>query len=212
MQRGLSKYWPWRVIAVLAVTTTLSCGTGIRDGDGYVYVNQLVDQDGMYIVLREATLNIKSDSLRYPPTLIKLHRFPTIEQAGAVSAVFEIEIPTYDTFTNDPMLAISTSFDRASNPSSKIGYLVPGVDKEQWVPDSQSASPACDPPLVCGPVQAQEFEKPGGTKYPQLTTTRLEFAIVTQCQSDADCPGLQNCSSNACQDCLTGTLCNPASP
>jgi hypothetical protein len=210
MQRGLSKYGPLRSTAVLTVTTALSCGTGIRDGEGEVYANRIVGQEGLDIQVGEATLSVGLNSLRNPPTLISLRRFATIDHSGAVGPVFEVEIPTPDAFSNDPRIVISTLDTVASLPSSAIGYLVPGVSNEQWVPDSPSEFPPCTSTEVCGPVQIQEFIRPAaGTKPP---TTRLEFAIVKKCDGIGDCGPLQACSSRACQACQPSSECNPASP
>ena len=212
MQRGLSKYWPWRMTAVLAVTTALSCGTGIRDGEGEVYANRMVGQEGLDIRVGEATLSVGLNSLNYPPTLISLRRFATIDHSGAVGPVFEIEIPTPDAFSQDPRIVISTSDTVASLPSSTIGYLVPGATIEQWVPDSPPASstPPCASPNVCGPVQIKEFTQPaGGTEPP---TTRLQFAIVKKCGVIGDCGLFQACTSSACQACLTNGPCNYPKP
>ena len=210
MQRGLSKYWPWRVTAVLAVSTALSCGTGIRDGEGEVYANRMVGQEGLDIQVGEATLSIGLNSLRDSPTLVSVRRFNTIDHSGAVGPVFEIEIPTPNAFTNDPRIGISTLDTVASLPSSAIGYLVPGVSKEQWVPDSPSESPPCTSTEVCGPVQIREFTQPAsGTEPP---TTRLQFAIVKKCGLIGDCGLLQACSAGACQACAPSGPCNYSSP
>jgi hypothetical protein len=211
MQRGLSTKWPWRVTAVLAVAMVLSCGTGIRDGEGDLYVRKTVGPAGGQLVLGEATVDVWQDCLA-SPTPITLRRYATIDHSGAVGPVFEIQVPTPDTFKNDPRIGITTSAVVADNSASKIGFLVPGVANEQWVPDSKPASPPCFPPVVCGPVQILEFTNPGGTNDPALTTTRLQFAIVTQCQSTGNCSASQACNSGACQECPTGALCNPPAP
>jgi hypothetical protein len=198
-------------IALLAVAATASCGTGIHDGEGDWYVSKTIDQSGGQLVLGEATLDVKEHSLKSPPTLITLRRFPTVQHSGAVGAVFEIQIPTPDTFSNDPRIAISTSDAVATTTGSMIGYLVPGVDNEQWVPDSTPAVPPCSGAVVCGPVQSQAFT-PGGAADAGLATARLQFAIVTQCDSAAICPFGQTCSSRACQQCAAGGPCNYPPP
>jgi len=210
MQRGLSIYWPWRVTAVLAVTTALSCGTGIRTIEREVEVSRTIDQEGFDLKLGEATLNVCMNCLD-SPALITLRRFHTYEHhLGAVGPVFEIELPTPDTFRQDPRIVIETSFTVANNGSSVIGFLVPGGTYEQWVPDSTQASPTCDKPNICGPVQILEFTKPNsGTDPP---TNILEFAIVKKCGGIRDCGPLQTCSSGACQQCATPSDCNPATP
>jgi hypothetical protein len=212
MQRGISITGLWMGIAVLAVAFAASCGTGIRDGQGDWYVSKTIDQSGGQLVLGEATLDIKDHSLKSPPALITLRRFPAVQHSGAVGAVFEIQIPIPDTFSNDPRIAISTSDAVATATGSMIGYLVPGADNEQWIPDSSQAVPPCSGPVVCGPVQSQEFTNRGGAADSGLTTTRLQFAIVTQCDSAAICPIGQTCSSRACQQCAAGGPCNYPPP
>lgn len=210
MQRGLSTYWPWRVTAVLAVTTALSCGTGIRTVEGEAETSRTIDQEGFDLKLGEATLNVCQNCLA-APALITLRRFHTYQHhLGAVGPVFEIELPTPDTFKQDPRIVIETSTAIANNDSFVIGFLVPGGTHEQWVPDSPAASLACSAPEVCGPVQILGFTKPGGgTASP---TNRLEFAIVKKCGSISDCGPLQACNSGACQECATPSDCNPATP
>ncbi len=210
MQRGVLKIRPWGVIAVLAMATTTSCGTGIRDGEGYAYVTKTIGPEGGQIVLREATLAIYPQNLKEPAT-ISMRRFPIIDHAGAVGPVFEIQIPTPTTFDLDPDIRIVTSDVVASNPASRIGFLFPGIANEQWVPDTSSPFQPCSPPTVCGPVQRDGFIHPGGTGSALSPTTTLDFAVVTQCGSIGDCAARQTCSSNACQQCYTVTSCNPAS-
>lgn len=195
-------------MAFLAISTTISCGTGIRDGDGYVYVTKTIGPEGGQIVLQEATLDVPSASLNEPKS-ITMHRFQTIDHAGAVGPVFEIQIPTPDIFNIDPQIGIVTSDATAHNPASAIGYLHPGISGEQWVPDSQQSLPGCLPPTVCGSVQSGEFSAPGGGMPP---TTKLDFAIVTQCAVTADCQVNQTCSSLACQQCVDVSNCKTSSP
>jgi len=212
MQRGLSTYWPWRVAAVLAVTTAISCGTGIRTVEEEVTVSRTIDQDGYDLNLGEATLNVWKDCLD-APTLITMRRNHTFEHhLGAVGPVFEIEIPTFDTFKQDPRIVIETSPEIASNGASVIGFLVPGVDIEQWVPDSTMADPPCpdSAPNICGPVQILGFPKPPPTAL--SPASRLEFAIVKKCGRIEDCGLNQACNSGACQACPTSGQCNRAAP
>jgi len=204
MQRGLSKYWPWRVAAVLAVTAALSCGTGIRDGEGEVYVSKTVDYPGDTLVLGEATLELGIGCVE-APALITLRRFPTIGHSGAVSPVFEIQVPTPDTVKRDPKISIATSPDVAGNSASVIGFLVPGVKDEQWVPDSPTTKLPCSSGVVCGPVQSGGFENPGSGILP---TTKMDFAIVQKCGDIGECGLLQACNSSACQACMTSGQCN----
>ena len=209
MQRGLSKYWPWRATAVLAESTALSCGTGIRDGDGYVYMSKTIDFPGDTLVLREATVAIPEASL-LGPTLITLRRFSTLDHSGAVSPVFEIQVPTDDAFQIDPWIEISTSQDVAGKAASVIGFLDPGVPGEQWVPDSNSSTTPCTspPPVVCGPVQRGGFRTPGGGYADTFRACKSAYAIVTKCASPATCPIGQTCTSTACQACNASGPCN----
>jgi hypothetical protein len=211
MQRGLSTYWPWRVTAVLAVTTALSCGTGIRTVEEQeVAVSRTIDQEGFDLKLGEATLNVWQDCLD-GPALITLRRFHTFEHhLGAVGPVFEVEIPTFDTFKRDPRIVIGTSSGARSSPPFVIGFLVPGVTNEQWVPDSTKADPPCSAPEICGPVQILGFPKPDATA--ASPASRLEFAIVKKCGGIEECGLNQACNSGACQECPTSGSCNRASP
>lgn len=209
MERGQQTEWPWRLTAVLAVTTALSCGTGIRTTEEQeVAVSRTVDAEGLDLKLGEGTLNVWKNCLD-SPTLITLRRFHSYEHhLGAVGPVFEIEIPVPDTFTCDPRIVIETSSAIANNGSSVIGFLVPGGTNEQWVPDSTQASPPCTAPDICGPVQNQSFTKPGGG----TPTNRLEFAVVESCGGTPNCGPSQACTSGACQECQTNGECNPPAP
>jgi hypothetical protein len=196
------------VAAVLAVTTALSCGTGIRDGEGEVYVSKTVDYPGDTLVLGEATLELGIGCVE-APALVTLRRFPTIGHSGAVSPVFEIQVPTTDTVKRDPKISIATSPAVADNSASVIGFLVPGAKDEQWVPDSPTMKLPCLPGVVCGPVQSGGFQNPGSGISP---TTKMDFAIVQQCGGIEDCGLYQGCSSNACQACATNSPCNYPKP
>jgi hypothetical protein len=189
---------------VLAVAATVSCGTGIRDGEGDLYVTKTIGPEGGQLVFREATLIVWPNDLSAPAS-ITMRRFPTIDHAGAASPVFEIQIPTPTTFTGDPDIQIVASDVATPNPASMIGFLVPGVSHEQWVPDTSKPFQDCSLPTVCGPVQRLGFSQP-----PPRTT--LDFAIVIYCGSNANCAGSQTCSSNACQQCDSVTNCNQPSP
>ena len=211
MKRGLSTYWPWRLTAVLAVAMAPSCGTGIRTVEEQeVAVSRTVDAEGFDLKLGEGTLNVWKNCLA-SPALITLRRFHSYEHhLGAVGPVFEIEIPTSDTFMCDPRIVIGTSSAVANNDSSVIGFLVPGGTNEQWVPDSTQANPSCTKPDICGPVQNQSFTSPGGGTLPP--TNRLEFAIVEKCGQTSDCGPSQACTSGACQECQTNSECNQPAP
>jgi hypothetical protein len=211
MQRGLSTFWPWRVPAVLAVTTALSCGTGIRTIEVQeVAVSRTIDSEGFDLKLGEATLNVGMGCLEQP-ALIILRRFHSYDHhLGAVGPVFEIEIPAPDTFKCDPRIVIASSSTFAKKDSPVIGFLVPGGTNEQWVPDSTLANPPCTAPIICGPVQNQSFTNPGsGSLSP---TNRLEFAIVRKCGQTTDCGPSQACTSGACQQCQLNGECNPPAP
>lgn len=194
---------PWRVIAVLAMAATMSCGTGIRDGEGDLYATKTIGPEGGQILLQEATLDVPTLSLTEPKS-ITMRRFQTIDHTGAVGPVFEIQIPTPDIFAIDPQIGIVTSDAVAANQAATIGFLYPGISNEQWVPDTSRPFPACSSPTVCGPVQSGGFWKPNGGLPP---TTKLDFAIVTQCASTSDCEVNQTCSSTACQQCVEISSC-----
>ena len=211
MQRGLSTYWPWRVTAVLAATTALSCGTGIRTVEEQeVAISRTIDQEGFDLKLGEATLNVCKNCLD-SAALITLRRFHSYDHhLGAVGPVFEIELPTPDTFQIDPRIVIEASSAFAVKDSPVIGFLVPGGTNEQWVPDSTSANPPCTAPNICGPVQIQSFTNPGsGALSP---TNRIEFAIVKKCGKTTECGPSQACTSSACQECQSGSECNLPTP
>ncbi len=210
MQRGVLKIRPWGVIAALAMATTMSCGTGIRDGEGYAYVTETIGPEGGQIQLQEATLDVWPACLK-EPAAITMRRYPTIDHSGAVGPAFEIQIPTPTTFVGNPDIEIVTSDVVASNPTSTIGFLYPGVPgpDQQWVPMTSMPFQTCYPPTVCGPVQILGFSQDQGGTLPP--TTKLDFAIVTHCASNGDCAARQTCSSNACQQCYEVTNCNPPS-
>jgi hypothetical protein len=208
MQRGISIRWPWVGIAVLAVAATVSCGTGIRDGQGDLYVTKTIGPEGGQLVFREATLIVWPNDLSAPAS-ITMRRFPTIDHAGAVGPVFEIQIPTPTTFIGDPDIQIVASDVPTPNPASTIGFLVPGIANEQWVPVTSQPFLSCSSPTVCGPVQSGGFNHPGGTGSGLSPTAKLDLAIITQCASNADCAGRQTCSSTACQQCVEISNCNP---
>jgi hypothetical protein len=188
----------------------MSCGTGIRDGEGDLYVTKTIGPEGGRIVLQEATLDVWPHCLNESEA-ITMRRFATIDHAGAVGPVFEIQIPTPDIFQLDPQIGIVTSDVAAGNPASKIGFLVPGAPNEQWAPDTSLPYQPCSSPTVCGPVQSDGFPNPGGAGSGFPPTTKLDFAIVTQCGSNPDCAGRQTCSSHACQQCYEVSSCNPPS-
>ena len=208
MQRGLSISWLRGGAAIVVVALPASCGPGLRDREINLSVSRTLGQPGGDIAIGEATLHVWEDCLA-APAQIASRRFSAVEHLGAVGSVFEIAIPMPDRFKNDPRMVIATSSEVAANPSSVIGFLVPGAANERWVPDSPPPNfAACEPPLVCGPVQVWGFTNPGGVKAPSLTTKRLQFAIVTKRDSIEECPVGQSCNSAACNSCPTGSLCN----
>jgi|GEM_PF-6492456 len=208
MESGASTNRSCALAAFVAGTATLSCGPGVHDGRGEVFTSQTIDQRGGQLVLREGTLDVWQECLSGPVT-ITLRRYDSIDHRGAVGPVFEIQVPTPDTFRKDPRIGIAASSLVAGSASSVIGFLVPGVASEQWVPDSSVTISDCLPGVVCGPVQRLSFINPGGSIDPSLTTTLLRLAIVTRCTSNEDCASQQACNSGACQQCPTSSLCNP---
>ncbi len=208
MERRESKSWPGLFAVVLAAGAGLSCGTGIRDGRGEVFTTEIVGPDGAELSLREGALEVWPNCVAAQST-ITLRRYDRIEHLGAVSPVFEVQVPTSDTFKNDPGIVIETSADVAESSKSVIGFLIPGSPNEQWIPISSTSSAPCPTGTLCAPVQRLSFSNPGGTNPPTFTTTILQLAIVTRCGSTAECPSRQACNSGACQRCPTGSPCNP---
>jgi len=207
MERRVSTIRFCAVAACLAGGAAISCGSGIHDGKGEVFATGIIGPSGGQILLREATLDIAENSVQGEAS-ITLCRYDSIEHAGAVGPVFEIQVPTPGTFTHDPRIDIATSPVVAGSASSVIGSLIPGVANPQWVPDSSATVPICPPSVVCGPVQSGIFN-PGGSIDAGLTTTVLRLAIVTQCAGNADCLSKQACTSRACQKCPPSSPCNP---
>ncbi|HEX7505416.1 MAG TPA: hypothetical protein VF550_01510, partial [Polyangia bacterium] len=146
------------------------------------------------------------DCLASSATII-VRRYDTIKHTGAIGPVFEIEVPFAETFINDLQLSIATTADVLACETCTIGFLVPSLSPQQWVPDSPATPPKCLPGVVCGPLQIQSFSKPKADS--TFTTTIVQFAIVKQCDSNIDCSVNQACSSRACQQCPTSSQCNP---
>jgi hypothetical protein len=171
-----------------------------------ISTSQILDSQGGRIVLGELTLDVWENCLASSATII-VRRYDTIKHTGAIGPVFEIELPTADTFINDAQLSIATSADVLACDSCTIGFLVPSLTPQQWVPDSPASPPKCLlPGVVCGPLQIQSFSKPKADS--TFNTTIVQFAIVKQCGSNSDCSLNQACSSRACQQCPTSALCN----
>jgi hypothetical protein len=133
-----------------------------------------------------------------------LRRYESINHKGARSPVFEIELPSPDTFINDPKMSIATA---SPPPKAVIGFLISNVDVEQWIPDSPAIPPVCEAGVVCGPVQIGSFTNPQGN--PAYATNAVKFAILQQCESTPECGSQETCSSRACQECQAGSQCNP---
>ena len=192
--------------AVLVVAATVSCGTGIRDGEGEFYATKTIGPEGGQLVFREATLDFGPNCVD-PLAPITLRRFDSIAQTGAVGPVFEIQVPSPGTFTNQPTITISTPATVASDAKYTIGFLVPAI--RQWFPNTNTNPPPCaTSPALCAAVQIQSFTQPKGPQDP-LKTTTLDLAIVQTCKGPSDCPPNQNltCNGNACQLCSSG-FCN----
>jgi hypothetical protein len=194
MERRQPNTWARPGIFLLAVATAVSCGSGIHDGEGDVYVKKTIDDNGGQIVLREAVLDVWASCLT-GPTQITLRRYSAIDNTGAISPVFQLEIPTADTFKRTPRLSIAASAKISSDQGSMIGHLVPDGHPQQWIPE-QPRDTGCDlPSSVCGPLQLDAF-KPA--------TTKLDYAIVKLCDPSTGCPlPNQSCQSGACQYCPT---------
>lgn len=195
MQRRLSTTRPWLEILLLATSTAvLSCGSGIHIGEGDQFARKTIDQNGDKIVLREAVLDVVKGALS-ASTQITVRRFEGNARDGAISPIFEIEIPTPDSFANNPRLFIAASTETANDPTSYIGHM----DGAWWIPEQPRREDCEMPSSVCGHLQTSLFSERG--------LTRLDYAIVKRCESRADCllPD-QSCQSNACQYCPT---CGP---
>jgi hypothetical protein len=168
--------------------------------------SQTFDPQGGQLVFGELTLDIWEDCLA-ATSLIIVRRYDSIKHAGAIGPVFEIELPTSDTFINDPLLSIAAPADVLSCDRCTIGFLVPSLTPQQWVPDSPATPPKCAAGVVCGPLQIQSFSKPKADS--SFSTTIVQFAIVKQCGANSDCLSNQACTSRACQQCPASSVCNP---
>jgi hypothetical protein len=174
------------------------------DGDGETFVRQTVDgRLGGVLQLQEATLEVCKGCLSGEATIV-LRRYESISHLGAHSPVFEIELPSPDTFINDPKISIATT---SPPPKAVIGFLISNDEVEQWIPDSPATPPVCDDGVVCGPVQTGSFTNPQNS--PANATTKVMFAIIHLCDSTSECDSQEACSSRACQECQAGSECNP---
>ena len=177
---------------------------GEEAGSGETFVSQTVDgRLGGVLQLQEATLEVCKGCVAGEATIV-LRRYETISHKGAQSPVFEIELPSPDTFINDPKISIATT---SPPPKAVIGFLISNADIEQWIPDSPAIPPVCDAGTVCGPVQIGSFTNPQSN--PAYATTTVKFAILQQCDATPECGSQQACSSRACQECQAGSECNP---
>jgi hypothetical protein len=207
MERGTTITWLRAAGAVVAAAAGLSCGAGIHGDVGWYYVTSTIDRYGGELTLREGTLVVYQNCVA-GPTDITLRRHDSIDHMGAIGPVFEVVVPSPNTFVNDPQINIATSAKVASDESSTIGFIVDGTNGPQWVPDSQPFTPDCPAGSICGPVRAGSFENPSGDAAP---TSAVKYAIVKKCSSLGDCPSSQACNSGACQECASvlGGDCNP---
>lgn len=186
------------VAALVAWTGVVSCAGGIHDTNDEPSVATTIGIGGGHIAMMEAVLDVPRGSLS-SDQVIRVSRFKSIGHTGALSPVFEIEVPEQTTFSQDPTIGILTTPQLAADADQVIGFLVPA--EQQWIPvQGQTSTVPCDPSTVCGPVQSEAFTR--------HKTTVLDFAIVTLCAGGRDCPAGQSCaSSGACQQCPEGSAC-----
>jgi hypothetical protein len=204
MERGVSKTNLLTAVTLWSLAGgALGCGAGLYDGDGSAEVTKSIDINGGVITLGQATMTINSNCVAVT-SAITLRRFQSINQTGACSPVFQIEVPTSDTFTCDPTLEIMLSPNvDPTKKNLRLGFLLPtDLAQEQWVP--LTSMPVSNPSRVSDRIQTLNFSNNG--------RTAVDYAVVIQCSSNADCPPLQGCSSNACQGCNLNGPCNPAAP
>ena len=207
MKRALTNLASWIASLAALVATVPSCVSGIHDGEGDVYAKKTIDvKNGGQIVLQEAVLDICAGCMK-TTALVTMRRYPSVpHHAGSLSPVFEIEIPTPDTFSSEPHLTIAAAPVVAADTASMIGFLLPEAQNPQWIPDQASSS--CAPPMVCGAVQLDTFMHPTSDTG-LTTTTKLDFAIIKNCTPPGtQCSGQPQyyCTAGACQECL---LCGP---
>jgi hypothetical protein len=203
MERGTTKDRLRAAATIAAAAAGVSCGTGIRDGEGYFFVSETIDQKGGQLALREAILDICEGCMPLAGT-VTLRRYEQIELSGAIGPIFQIETPSPDSFANDASISIATSPAVAKAARSAIGSL-PTIDGSvvgQWTPNAVDATQACMPGSVCGRVTRASFA--GST----VATNTVYFAILERCSAMEDCPSKQTCTSAACQDCPKEVPCN----
>ena len=170
------------------------------DAAAITSVTKTIGTEGGEIALAEATLfiGIGTMSQAVPVTL---RRYDYYGRAGAISPVFEVQVPAAGTFVNNnPAIAISTSADVLANPSSAIAFVTAPTD--YWVPTIVPTN--CPALSICGTVYNLRYVAASGTT-PEVTS--LYFSIVVKCDSTTVCPPRQACNSGACQACANGPLC-----
>jgi hypothetical protein len=199
MERGVSKIASLIGVAfVAAVAGVGGCGAGLYDGDGAAEVTTSIGVDGGEITLGQAQLKIDAMCL-LTPTSITLRRYQSLAQTGAYGPVFQIEIPTPETFTDDPTLEIVVPPSVETRQDLVLGFLVPGLyGPEQWVPTTSNKQRS--PTRLSGAIQSQGFVNNG--------VTALDYAIIVPCNATSQCSKNQACSSGACQRCNQNSECN----
>jgi hypothetical protein len=198
MERRVSKL-TYLFAAVLACGAEVSCGAGVHDSDQVRSVTRQVAA-GDSVSFMEGQLDICKSCLAYPTANIRFTWHRAIDYAGALSAVYDLEVEDSHTFQNDPKITIRTTDEIASKDYNVIGFMVPPPGKSEWIPNTSPSPDGCPPGTVCGPVQSQIFQE----------TNIVRLAIVTKCHQglDTPCPHGQSCVvANACQQCPAGSPC-----
>jgi hypothetical protein len=210
MERGVLMNRLCTVAAFLAGAAGLSCGAGVHDGRGEVFVTQTVDNDlGGTVVLREATLRVPSGAVDSPSASITLRRFDADTYTGDRSPEFEISLPSPFTFTQDPELDISVTPDVPGISDLVLAYWDSVAEQPAWVPTTSLPPVPCQSPDVCGQVQIQAFSDPDHKGDAGTRCSALRFGIVQRCGETSDCLSNQACSAGACQRCSGISNCNP---
>jgi hypothetical protein len=199
-----------RVATLMVCAAGLSCGTGLRDGNNEESVSRMIGPEGGQIAFMEGTLDIPKNSVGPSAVSITLHRYPSIKHTGAISPVFEIQVPKPETFTQDPTIGISTTSSVVVASNSAIGYLVPILTNVQWMPDQTppEKKPSCQTTDVCDFVQCLSFTNPANLGDAGTTTQVLQFAIVQRCTDTEECLKGLACNSGACQECPLDSKCS----
>jgi hypothetical protein len=201
MERRVSKRMSL-LAALFAGAAGVSCGAGIHDADEEKSMTKVVRTTGSTIDFMGASLEVFEGCVAEDKQ-IKLTWRRSISHTGALSSVYEVEVPTPDTFKKDLQINIPTTQKIAGDPNNVIGFMVPAIGV--WVPDTSKASNPCSGSMVCGPVQSQTFDNPDPLNYPDLKTNVLRLAIVTRCGSGYSnvCPSGQSCErAGVCQACV----------